>query len=58
MDDRTNYITNEVALDYNAGFIGALARAVMQDGGQPLANFPSRRNRANANKGYRDDART
>ena len=40
MDDRTNYITNEVALDYNAGFTGALARAVMQYGGQPLANFP------------------
>jgi endoglucanase len=26
VDDRTNYITNEVALDYNAGFTGALAR--------------------------------
>lgn len=25
-DDRTNYITNEVTLDYNAGFTGALAR--------------------------------
>ncbi len=25
-DDRTNYVTNEVALDYNAGFTGALAR--------------------------------
>ncbi len=24
-DDRSNYITNEVALDYNAGFTGALA---------------------------------
>ena len=40
MDDRTNYITNEVALDYNAGFTDARARAVMQYGGQPLANFP------------------
>lgn len=25
VDDRSNYITNEVALDYNAGFSGALA---------------------------------
>lgn len=25
-DDRTNFVTNEVALDYNAGFTGALAR--------------------------------
>ena len=24
-DDRTNYITNEVTLDYNAGFQGAVA---------------------------------
>ncbi|NEQ86714.1 MAG: glycosyl hydrolase family 9, partial [Moorea sp. SIO2I5] len=26
VDDRTNYAINEVALDYNAGFTGALAR--------------------------------
>lgn len=39
-DDRGNYVTNEVALDYNAGFTGALARAALQYGGQPLANFP------------------
>ena len=25
VDDRTDYVTNEVALDYNAGFQGALA---------------------------------
>ena len=25
VDDRTNYITNEVTLDYNAGFQGAVA---------------------------------
>jgi hypothetical protein len=39
-DDRTNYVTNEVALDYNAGFTGALARRVKEKGGTPLANFP------------------
>ncbi len=36
IDDRTNYITNEVALDYNAGFTGALARMYQEFGGQPL----------------------
>ena len=36
VDDRTNYITNEVALDYNAGFTGALARMYQEFGGQPL----------------------
>ncbi len=40
VDDRTNYITNEVALDYNAGFTGALARLRQIHGGEPLANFP------------------
>jgi len=39
-DDRSNYITNEVALDYNAGFTGALAKLVEENGGTPLANFP------------------
>lgn len=40
-DVRTDYISNEVALDYNAGFQGAIARMVMQYGGTPLANpFP------------------
>ncbi|HEY9882154.1 MAG TPA: glycoside hydrolase family 9 protein [Thermosynechococcaceae cyanobacterium] len=34
VDDRTNYITNEVALDYNAGFTGALARLYNEFGGQ------------------------
>lgn len=37
-DDRNNYITNEVALDYNAGFTGALARMVDDVGGDPLSN--------------------
>lgn len=37
-DDRTNYITNEVALDYNAGFTGAVARSYSLYGGEPLDN--------------------
>ncbi len=40
LDDRGNYVTNEVALDYNAGFTGALAALVEQNGGRPLDNFP------------------
>ncbi len=28
-DDRNNYISNEVALDYNAGFSGALAKMIL-----------------------------
>jgi hypothetical protein len=39
-DVRSNYISNEVALDYNAGFTGALARLYREYGGEPLANFP------------------
>ncbi|WP_413171899.1 glycoside hydrolase family 9 protein [Anabaena azotica] len=34
-DDRTNYVTNEVALDYNAGLTGAIAR-IYGLNGQPL----------------------
>ncbi|MEM6521702.1 MAG: glycoside hydrolase family 9 protein [Cyanobacteria bacterium P01_C01_bin.70] len=37
-DDRSNYVTNEVALDYNAGFTGALAYMVDNFGGDPLSN--------------------
>ncbi|NEZ58644.1 glycoside hydrolase family 9 protein [Adonisia turfae] len=36
IDERTNYITNEVALDYNAGFTGAVARSYSLYGGEPL----------------------
>ncbi|MCY7278692.1 MAG: glycoside hydrolase family 9 protein [Phormidesmis sp. CAN_BIN44] len=36
-DDRTNFITNEVALDYNAGFTGALAR-MYQESTLPFAS--------------------
>jgi endoglucanase len=39
-DDRTNYIANEVALDYNAGFTGALAALAEEHGGRPLGDFP------------------
>lgn len=46
-DDRSNYVNNEVALDYNAGLTGALARLTLEHGGQPVANFPL--------KEFRDD---
>lgn len=39
-DSRSDYVMNEVALDYNAGFTGALARLYKEYGGTPLANFP------------------
>ncbi len=35
----TNYTTNEVACDYNAGFTGALAKMYKKYGGQTLKNF-------------------
>ncbi len=38
-DTITNYITNEVACDYNAGFTGALARLYKEYGGQTLVDF-------------------
>lgn len=40
-DDRGDYITNEVATDYNAGFTGALARMVQEYGGTALSDFPA-----------------
>lgn len=39
-DSRSNYTQSEVADDYNAGFVGALARLYQEYGGNPLANFP------------------
>jgi outer membrane biosynthesis protein TonB len=39
-DDRADYVANEVAMDYNAGFTGAVARMYKEFGGTPLANFP------------------
>ncbi|WP_428961283.1 glycoside hydrolase family 9 protein [Micromonospora fluostatini] len=39
-DSRDDYVMNEVATDYNAGFTSALARLTQEYGGTPLANFP------------------
>ncbi|HLF27348.1 MAG TPA: glycoside hydrolase family 9 protein [Anaerolineae bacterium] len=39
-DSRDDFVSNEVATDYNAGFTGALARMYQEFGGTPLANFP------------------
>ncbi|MCR9286125.1 MAG: glycoside hydrolase family 9 protein [Bacteroidetes bacterium] len=39
-DDRGDYIANEVACDYNAGYTGALANLISRFGGTALANFP------------------
>jgi endoglucanase len=42
-DQRSNYTQNEPADDYNAGFIGALARLYSEYGGAPLTTqFPPR----------------
>ncbi|GAB2528883.1 glycoside hydrolase family 9 protein [Microbulbifer agarilyticus] len=43
VNDRGDYILNEVATDYNAGFTGALARLWLDFGGNPIAeeNFPA-----------------
>lgn len=40
-DSRSDYVMNEVALDYNAGFTGALARLYGEYGGTPLTSFPA-----------------
>ena len=42
VDDRGDYIANEVACDYNAGFTAAMARMVREYGGNPLpdTDFP------------------
>ncbi|MDG4766957.1 glycoside hydrolase family 9 protein [Solwaraspora sp. WMMD406] len=39
-DRRDDYIMNEVATDYNAGFTSAVVRLYQEFGGSPLANFP------------------
>jgi hypothetical protein len=41
-DSRSDYVMNEVATDYNAGFTGALVRLYGELGGTPLAGFPPR----------------
>ncbi len=40
-DSRMDYFANEVTLDYNAAFTGALARMYRDYGGQPLSNLPT-----------------
>ncbi len=40
-DDIKNYQANEVATDYNAGFLAILCRMVSEYGGTALANFPA-----------------
>jgi endoglucanase len=40
VDDRQDFVANEVATDYNAGFSSALAYLVDQYGGTPLSAFP------------------
>lgn len=39
-DDRGNYVNNEVACDYNAGFSGALAALSAEYGGSTVSGFP------------------
>ena len=38
-DEVSNYVNNEVACDYNAGFVGALSCLYKEFGGQTLVNF-------------------
>ena len=38
-DDITDYVQNEVACDYNAGIVGALAKMYLMYGGEPIPNF-------------------
>ncbi|TXK36208.1 endoglucanase [Nonomuraea sp. C10] len=40
-DKRDDYVMNEVATDYNAGFTSALARLYREYGGPPAAGFPT-----------------
>ncbi|MEU3457726.1 glycoside hydrolase family 9 protein [Micromonospora sp. NPDC006766] len=39
-DSRSDFVMNEVATDYNAGFTSALVRLTKEYGGTPLAGFP------------------
>lgn len=40
VDDITDYRLNEVAIDYNAGFVGSLAKMYDMYGGEPLKDWP------------------
>ncbi|MBQ6945543.1 MAG: glycoside hydrolase family 9 protein [Ruminococcus sp.] len=39
-DENAAYEHTEVAIDYNAGFTGALCAFIAEEGGEPLADFP------------------
>lgn len=39
-DDRGNYINNEVATDYNAGYTALLCKMISEYGGETLDDFP------------------
>ncbi|WP_423738975.1 glycoside hydrolase family 9 protein [Clostridium cibarium] len=41
IDDVEDFTHNEVACDYNAGFVGALAKMYKAHGGEPIENFKS-----------------
>lgn len=38
-DEVNNFVNNEIACDYNAGFTGALAKMYKKFGGDPIPNF-------------------
>ncbi len=40
VDERGDFIMNEVACDYNAAFQSSVARMYLEFGGTPLSNFP------------------
>lgn len=40
VDDRQNFVNNEVACDYNAGFTGLMAKMTDKYGGKTVPNFP------------------
>jgi len=44
-DTVKNYQCNEVATDYNAGFVGILCKMVSRYGGTTLSNFPAKETR-------------
>ncbi|WP_312372805.1 glycoside hydrolase family 9 protein, partial [Lachnoclostridium sp.] len=46
-DNINNYVNNEIACDYNAGFVGALAKVYKTYGGTPIANFKAIENITN-----------
>jgi hypothetical protein len=46
-DDVNDYVSNEVACDYNAGIIGVLAKMYSLYGGTPIANFTANETKSN-----------